>query len=154
MKRLLLPTLALSLLLVAAAVAAGWGTGTFRGQVKPMFGHGRGKTPVTVKVLAGKARVKHAGLSFNCTGVEGFPDRRFKTSAESAYANIEPGPAGGGAITQLEGTVTVGGDTYKIDGEAFLGLREDRVLGTLSAYLERGGRVICEDGGGTFTARR
>ncbi len=141
-----------SLATCAVALGAGYGTGTFKGQVKADFGD-RSKTRVVVKVIPGKARVKKVVLDLNCGSDPSLP-ARVKVGASGPYTRVKPGPAGGGAIARLKGQTTIRGTTYKVGGDVHLGLRSDRVFGNVSGYLKRGGSFVCTDDSGIFTAKR
>ena len=148
MKRVLFLVLAILLLTVAAAGAAFYGKGTFTGQVDSLGTSQKGS--VVVKVLQGKARIKKIGLSVNCTGVDGLPDR-LRMPASSKYARVEEGPAGGGARVKIAGTRQVKGEPFDIVGKVLLGLRADEVLGSVDAHLR--GDTSCGDTYADFTAR-
>jgi hypothetical protein len=151
MRRSLAVTVLALMALCATALAAGYGTGTFKGKVRGSGG--RHSTNVTVKVLPGRARIKRIGLDLEC-GTDPDLPARVRVRGRGPYERVKEGLAGGGAVAKLKRTVEVGGDPYKVTGDVYLGIEANLVRGAVFANLRRGNSIVCTDATGTFTAHR
>jgi hypothetical protein len=147
-------TLAAGILMPVSASAAGWRRGSFTGKVRGQFGP-RPKTNVVVSARGSKVRLVKLGLVLDCRDDNQFGlPLHWKTLISSKSVRVREGAAGGGAIIHFRVVKQYKGKKVPIRGEAFLGLRDTYIRGTIDAEVAWGWNPQdCSDSG-IFVARR
>jgi len=134
------------------ASAAGWGRGTFTGQVKGQFGP-RPASKIVLSAKGGKVRIRSLRLQLKCTDDNGLGlPVRYHPLVHSKSVRVKEGAAGGGAILKFRATERFEGRKFAIRIEVFLGLRDSKIDGTVDADISTD-LPVCFDSG-AFTARR
>ena len=133
------------------ASAADWGRGTFTGKVKGQFGP-RKASKIVLSAKGNKVRIKSLKLDLECADDKYGLPRHWRPTIHSTSERVTEGAAGGGAILKFKVKEKYKDQRVPIRIEAFLGLRETKIDGTIDAEVF-GDLLICSDDG-IFTARR
>jgi hypothetical protein len=136
---MLLAAALIAVLVVPAALGAGYGRGKFSGQGKSQFDKDRPATPVTIKVKGKRARVLEMAFVFDCAS-DGSVKR---LTVATPFFKVTNGPAGGGAYFTGSAVPAEGGPA--LDVNLNLGLRQKNIRGTADATADVDGLPCMDD---------
>jgi hypothetical protein len=127
-----------ALLAVPFALGAGYGRGTFTGEMRPKFGNDRPKTPIRIKVKGDRARILRAVLVFDC--YEGAPLRR---TIDTSFTRVKDNPSGG--VVYIDDKVTPNKGNKNVEIHFFLELGAKSIRGDGDATLDVDGSPCTDD---------